>query len=305
MGAGRGFTLIELVVVVALTGIVAVLMAHNISRPVAGFLDLSKRAQLVDVTELALRRMSREIRLALPNSVRLTDGATQNMPSCSASGGSSCSVEILRTLDGGRYRLESDGSDNDYCAAPDDDRLDFTASVDCFEVIGGLTDLPATLASATQSDCLNGSTDCLVIFNTGQAGANAYNGDNIAAIRAATANSITFDIGGGAVTHFPYQSPQQRFQIVDMPVSFVCNTGAGTVTREANYTISPAQSISPGGSSTALLADNVSSCSFTYVQGTGSRNALLTIALVLSAKDTEGNSDKVRLVQQIQVPNIP
>ncbi len=304
MSAARGFTLIELVIVIALTGIVAVLVAHNITRPVAGFLDLSKRAQLVDTTELALRRMSREIRLALPNSVRLTDGAAQNLQSCSASGGSSCSVEILRTLDGGRYRLESDGSNNDYCAAPDDDQLDFTASIDCFEVVGGLTDLPATLATATQSDCLNGNTDCLVIFNTGQTGANAYDGDNIAAIRAATANSITFDIGGGAVTHFPYQSPRQRFQIVDMPVSFVCNTGTGTVNRDANYTISPTQSLNPGGISD-MLADNVSSCSFTYVQGTGSRNALLTIALVLSAKDTEGNSNKVRLVQQIQVPNIP
>lgn len=307
MRTGPGFTLIEMVTVIALTGIIALLVGRNISRPVAGFLDLSKRAQLVDDAELALRRMSREIRLALPNSVRLTDGSTQNLQNCAASAGSICSVEILRTLDGGRYRLKSGGGgDHNYCATPDNDKLSFTKADDCFEIIGGLTGstLPAVSPTATQADCLNGNTDCLVIFNTGQAGANAYDGDNIAAIRAATANSITFDISGGSVTRFPYQSPEQRFQIVDTPVSFVCDTNAGTVTRDADYAISAIQSISPGGSS-ALLADNVSSCSVTYEQGTNSRNGLLIVALSLTATDTEGNQNNVRLVQQIQVPNSP
>jgi len=98
--AGNGFTLIELVVVIVLTGIISLLVSRNISRPVEGFIDLGRRAVLVDTAELILRRMSKEIRLALPNSLRITDGATQYLQSCTAtSGGGQCAVEILRTVD--------------------------------------------------------------------------------------------------------------------------------------------------------------------------------------------------------------
>ena len=101
----HGFTLIELVVVMVLTGIIAVLVGRNITRPVEGFIDLSRRAELVDIAELTLRRMTREIHLALPNSLRVSGGST-----CSAPGGSAvCAVEFLRTLDGGRYRARAAG----------------------------------------------------------------------------------------------------------------------------------------------------------------------------------------------------
>ncbi|MBI2994810.1 MAG: type II secretion system protein [Gammaproteobacteria bacterium] len=296
-----GFTLIEMVTVITLTGIIAVVVSMGIREPIQGFVDLSKRAELVDVAELALRRMSREIRLALPNSVRISDGATQGLQTCTASAGSTCAVEFLRTLDGGRYRSESDGTDNTQCAS-DTDLLDFTAGNDCFEILGALTSLPTAVPGAVQSDCLQGDTDCMAIFNTGQPGANAYDGDNIAAIQSASADAVTFDIS--PESSFPLQSPRQRFHIVDMPVSFVCASGAGTVTRHADYPIAAVQSTSPGGSST-LLANRVQSCRFAYSQGTGSRNALLTAEVVISDTDSAGNANNVRMIEQIQVPNVP
>jgi MSHA biogenesis protein MshO len=213
---------------------------------------------------------------------------------------------MLRTSEGGRYRRESDGTNADQCGA-NDDRLDFSAASDCFEVLGPLTVIPedgdgAGVSPATQAECMQGLVDCLVIFNTGQAGANAWAGDNIAGIQSASAGSISFHIAPAA--RFPFESPRQRFHIVDMPVSFVCDTAAGTLTRYADYAISATQSVAPGGSP-ALLADNVASCSFSYVQGTGSRNALLTVTVVLRATDTQGAANEVRLVEQISVPNIP
>lgn len=299
-----GFTLIEMVTVITLTGVVALLLSRSISRPIEGFVDLTTRAALVDAADLALQRMSREVRLALPNSVRLTDGSSQYLAGCSATGATVCAVELLRTLEGGRYREQLDGSDNDFCAGPDDDALDLAATSDCFEVMGSLNNLPVAAGGATQTDCLAGSVDCLVVFNTGQAGANAWNGDNIAGIRTASANAVSFDISGGAATAFPLPSPQQRFHIVDLPVSFVCNPAAGTLRRFAGYAIAVAQSVAPAGGST-LLADNVESCNFSYVQGAGSRNALLTVTIVLRDTDTQGDANRVRLVQQISVPNIP
>src|SRR5690606_17954868 len=228
--------------------------------PVEGFLDVSTRAALVDAADLALQRMSREVRLALPNSVRLTDGTTQNLQACSAAGGGVCAVEILRTLEGGRYRREGDGSDTDHCPG-DDDRLDFSADSDCFEVLGALSAVPrdgdsAGVSPATQVECMQGLVDCLVIFNTGQPGANAWAGDNIAGIQSASPQSITFSIAPRA--RFPFPSPRQRFHIVDTPVSFVCDPAAGTLVRYADYPISAIQSLAPGGNA-ALLADRVES----------------------------------------------
>lgn len=310
MRHNAGFTLIEMITVITLTGIIAVVVGRNIREPVQGFIDLSLRAELVDSAELALRRMSREISLALPNSVRLTDGTTQGLQTCAATAGSTCTVEILRTLDGGRYRKESDGTDSGQCSGADDDPLDFTASTDCFEVLGALINLPAASPGAVQNDCLVANTDCLVIFNTGQPGANAYGesavatGENIAAIQSATANAITFDISGSPLGAFSLKSPRQRFHIVDMPVSFVCASGAATITRQADYPIAFTQSTAPGGSS-SLLANRVASCRFTYSQGAGSRNAILTAEVVISAQDSSGDANNVRLVQQIQIPNVP
>jgi MSHA biogenesis protein MshO len=301
-----GFTLIEMVVVNVLTGIIALLVGRNITRPVEGFLDLGKRAELVDIAELSLRRMSREIRLALPNSVRISGGSP-----CSAPGGSAvCAVEFLRTLDGGRYRARAAGGPPLYCGgSPAGDRLSFSSATDCFEVMGTLANLPDTSgAPNNQTGCLTGVVDCLVIFNTGQAGANAYNRDNIAGITAASANSISFDIGGNGITRFPLPSPRQRFQIVDTPVSFVCKPGVGVMERHADYTIPVNQVLDPGNTlngNVSLLADRVSACTFTYDPGTNTRNGLLIVDLSISSTDTQGNLNTVRLVQEIQVLNIP
>jgi MSHA biogenesis protein MshO len=304
MKHSAGFTLVEMITVITLTAIIAALVGRNIVEPVEGFVDLSMRAALVDAADLALQRMSREVRLALPNSVRIRSGASAGLENCSASAGTVCAVEILRTMDGGQYREEFDGTDNDQCAGPDDDRLDFSAPGDCFEILGSITNVPVAAGGATQLECLQGNVDCLVIFNTGQGGANAYAGDNIAGIQVASATAITFDISGGSATRFPLPSPRQRFHLVDMPVSFVCDTGVGTLTRFADYDITPAQSTTPGGS-TALLSDKVQSCTFRFTQGVGSRNALLTVTLVIRDTDTQGNTNDVRLVEQISVPNIP
>ncbi|TAJ92183.1 MAG: prepilin-type N-terminal cleavage/methylation domain-containing protein [Gammaproteobacteria bacterium] len=304
----RGFTLIELVVVITLTGIIALIAARNISRPVAGFIDLGQRAVLVEAAELTLRRISREIRLALPNSLRITDGATQYLQSCTATtGGGQCAVEILRTQNGGRYRRLPDGSAGP-CGSPGQDRIRFTASNDCFEIMGGMSGiLPVAAPGADQDDCLTGTVDCIVIFNTGQAGANAWDADNIAGLQAASASAITFDISGAAgVTRFPFPSPRQRFQIVDTPVSFVCNPGAGTgeISRRAEYAITAAQSISPGPPG-AVLGDRITACTFTYIQGSHSRNALLLVDLTFTSTDSQGNANIVRLMDEIQVPNVP
>jgi MSHA biogenesis protein MshO len=298
-GRGRfrraaGFTLLEIIIVITLTGIVAALATRSISRPVESFVDMSLRAALVDTAELALQRMSREIRLALPNSLRITADGTP-LQTCSASNGGICAVEILRTFDGGRYREHADPA-----AAPGpcealgfpDAVLHFTAATGCFEVLGPLDEAP------------DAGTHRLVIFNTGQDGADAWAGDNMADIDDAGTDFVAFAFADSGA-HFPFRSPRQRFHIVDTPVSFVCHTGRGTLSRHDGYAVSALQTVNPAGDGAPILANRVSFCSFTYDQGTGTRNALLTATLTIRGTDSQGVPNEIRLVQQVSVPNVP
>ncbi|MFA6270798.1 MAG: type II secretion system protein, partial [Candidatus Paceibacterota bacterium] len=67
-----GFTLVEAVVAIVITGILAGIVAVFIASPVQGYVDSVRRAELTDAADVALRRMMRDIRLALPNSLRVT-----------------------------------------------------------------------------------------------------------------------------------------------------------------------------------------------------------------------------------------
>ncbi len=74
--AAGGFTLIEAVMVIAITGVLAAVISQFIVRPVQGYLGTVARAGLVDQADLALRRVGRDLRAALPNSVRVTAGGS-------------------------------------------------------------------------------------------------------------------------------------------------------------------------------------------------------------------------------------
>src|SRR5450830_1646401 len=89
-----GFTLIEVIMVIAIIGIIAGMVAVFITKPVQGYIDTVRRAELTDAADVALRRLTRDVRLALPNSLRTTAGG----------------FEFIMTKAGGRYRDENDGS---------------------------------------------------------------------------------------------------------------------------------------------------------------------------------------------------
>jgi len=290
-----GFSLVELITVMTVAGILAAVLVRNVTDPIQGLVDLERRAELVDVAETSLSRMTREIRLALPNSVRVTGAST---------------IEFLRTLDGGRYRLQGDGSDTDFCPG-DADPLDFTATADCFEVLDQIDNFAAIDADAgDETDCISADSDCLVVFNTGQGGANAYDFDNIAGITAkaiapdpvnpgANVVALNFD-RSNAATPFPFQSPEQRFHIVDTPVRFVCNTGLAEIRRFAEYAIDPDPTLAPSGGVNQLLADRIAACTFAYDPGSATRAALVTLSVTVA-----DSGESVTLLQQVHVRNIP
>ena len=69
VGAG-GFTLIEMIMVIVITGIIGLVSTRFISLSVLGWLDTSSRSMWASNASATAEQIIRDIRLALPNSVR-------------------------------------------------------------------------------------------------------------------------------------------------------------------------------------------------------------------------------------------
>ena len=265
----RGFTLIEAIVVIVITGIIAGSISVFMIGPVKGYFDTARRAEMSDIADTALRRMARDIQAALPNSVRVS-GSTV--------------MEFVPMTAAGRYRSEKG-------VAVADDPLDFSAASDgSFDVLGPIV----TLASG----------DSIVIFNMGQSGADVYDGTSRRAVAApvGAVSKVTFTPGG---TQFPYASPGSRFQVVSTAVTYACD-GVGNLWRYSGYAIQNPQPTSIAtlnslaGVTKALIASNVTACSMIYTSGVLERNGLAYIKLAITEQ-----GETVTLLHQVNVVNTP
>ena len=279
----RGFTLIELVITITVGSIVVAFMALFIVMPMNAYSTQTQQAALVDAADSALRFMARDLRSALPNSVRVTSGGTVT------------ALELLATADGARYQ---DGGPVSNPALV----LDFTAADGAFATTVPFTQLTLPWTS---------SSYYLSIYNVGVPGANAYQMANVI-----TPAGTTISIAAGAAANqnlvtlnpafqFAFGSPGKRVYLVSGPVSYLCDTAAATLTRYSGYTIAGAQpasaaALSAAGATAALTAANVASCQFTLTTGTAERNALATLTLQISQ-----NGQSVQLLNEVQVVNAP
>lgn len=66
-----GFTLVELIMVIVIMGVVGATVAVFMKSPIDAYFDTARRAGIADVADTTVRRMARDIRKALPNSIRL------------------------------------------------------------------------------------------------------------------------------------------------------------------------------------------------------------------------------------------
>lgn len=276
----RGFTLVEMVIVIVITGIIGAVVAVFLRTPVQGYVDMVSRAELADEADTAVRRISRDLRLALPNSIRVTSNGSTNF------------LELLLTRTGGRYLDEED-------AVAGGDILDFSNTGDkTFRVVGAL---PTEAAQQIQAG------DQLVIYNLGQEPANAYNCSascNRAQIDVVNAGTITLASNPfAAQTPVTMRSPAHRFQVVSTPVTYACNLSTGALTRYSDYGIQANQPSTEPVASAAkgLLASGITVCNFDYATLANVRSALVGITLGMQ----RAGSGTVTLFHQVHVDNTP
>jgi MSHA biogenesis protein MshO len=300
----RGFTLVEAVIVIVVGGIMVAAIAMFMRWPFQSYLDAARHEQLSDTADTALRRIGRDLHIALPNSIRPANGP-----------GTTTCLEMLPTIAGGRYRAAQ-------TAAGTGDILDFTTAGGdiSFDMFGQFSALPGQTPVAG---------DLVVVYNLGAAtpGASAYAQNNTAAIAKVVYPDPTPGAPAGETqitftnaTLFPLASPNNRFQVIgavaagpnSAPVSYVCTSGppdalgngTGTLTRVFGYGMTPVQSCPPAGGTTTLLANNLTTCAISYLPAGGNnttaREGLVTVQLGLTQ-----NNETVNIYNEVHVNNAP
>jgi len=282
----RGFTLVEAILVIVIIGIIGGIVALFIRAPVIGYTESADRAAVTDEADLALRRIARDLRLALPNSVRVN-----------ATGSA---VQFLQTSTGGRYL----SVDDDVPGLPFLD-FDNPASLS-FAVIGG-----------TQRPIQAGNY--IVVYNLGDSivPSDAYglgsgasvNIARVASVADATGNTpiVTLQSNPFAQQPVPMVSPTRRFQVVTTPVTYQCmqmKDGSLGLVRFWDYPISGQQTTPLSGTRQATIASHVASCNNVFQYGSAATRASALVILNLSLL-TRGSNGMVNLVHQVHVDNTP
>jgi MSHA biogenesis protein MshO len=283
MNATRGFTLVELVVVMVITGIMAATIAVFFKPAVDSYFDARRRAELTDTADTALRRIGREVRRAVPNSIRIPNDQC---------------FELVPTKAGGLYRRAVD------IVNANSDPLDTTGPDSSFDALS----TPAVAPVAG---------DFVVIGN--QNTNDVYSG----ATRGTVASWTSPPAPGGAVvgvgrialaaaTQFPAGYDGGRFQVVDnneQSVFYICS-GAGVAgnngTGQLLRLVRPFNTVYPVACPATVgavpLAANVASCSFVYNlnQGATQQSGFVWMRIELLSA-----GERVALVYGVHVSNVP
>jgi MSHA biogenesis protein MshO len=270
-----GFTLLEMIVTIAILGILSAIVTVFLQKPVQGYVDTTRRAQLVQTADFALRRIARDLAAAVPNSARAGAGGQI--------------LELLLVRSGGRYCNAADCGDplpgNGLCAT-------------CrFSVIG-----PAVVAADVSAG------DAIVVGNLPNSGCDAYTNTepNRRTVQASNSSTVTFSETSGfssSCTEFT-----KRYQIVSGPVSYACDSTTNTLWRYSGYAIqtnvqgSVAALSGLAGSLRGALATNVN-CAGTNFTDIYRGDGLIQLQIEL--RDLRAPGESVRLYRQVKVDNTP
>lgn len=268
-----GFTLIELIMVIVIIGIMGTVSIKFISHSAKGLVDTGERQALASSATIAVEKVLREVRRALPNSVRTF-----------SDGGNEC-LEFVPIL----YSSE-------YLSIPIASAGTSFQSIQFINAVGNETGYVAVYPDSSNSVYDNNravSSTTAVASTVGVAGSSDEN-----------LQTITFS--SGSSYRFLTDSPKKRFYLVSQPVSF-CDDANGRLWRYQNYGFhtNSGNSIPTVGADRALLSDSlkVGSLMFNITPAQLQRNAVvrMTVAIVRSNDAAES----INVSQEVQLRNVP
>lgn len=264
----NGFTLIELLMVIVISGILAVGVTTFIAQTSDTLVSTSQRLNLATTANVISERISREIRSALPNSVRIFDD-----------GGNSC-LELVPTI-----------NSSEYLSVP------LASPANSFQIIPLLSGANRGYVSVYPSSSN-------AVYNTSSNTVTQVQA-NIAAAPApaqAGVQQVTFD--GAASVQFPTDSPSRRFYLTTQPVAF-CEDSNGFVWRYFDYGFhnNSRSSLPPPANQRQVIGNSLlpGSLAFELTPAQLQRNAVVRVSMVISSPRNES----VAIAQEVQLRNVP
>jgi prepilin-type N-terminal cleavage/methylation domain-containing protein len=232
---GGGFTLVEMVVAIAIAGIVVAFAALFISAPVTAYETESRRAAVVDEAAAAWPAIQQDLERALPNSLR----AKRN--------GAFVALELLRVEDAARYLAPPSGAFNvagvfrGVVPIPFDQTDHYLSVNNCGPVPPACPDAYTLAGSMTPALTR-------IQIATGSTG-----GEQQLIVTPAAA--------------FASDSPRKTIYLVSGAVTYLCDETQGTLRRFENYAIAASQvNRDDAGDFTAvpskLMATGLTACDF-------------------------------------------
>ncbi len=288
-----GFTMIELVVTMVVVAAVAAAVSVFIQPTVGSYFASQQRAELAEQADLAIRRMLVDVRLAVPNSLRIPSDQC---------------FELVPTVGGGRYRMGPDVTkDANGCTSGSGGAcsawVDPSGPTTVFDALNIVGAAPA-------------AHDWVVIDN--------QNGNDVYAdgINRARVNSVSSPASTQGVlrinidsTQFPQGYSGGRFQVVsaaEPSVFYICSGADGTLnshgdgkgtlyrlTRDFDATY---PSACPAVTGAATAATQVKSCSFIYDANHGAtqQSGFLWLDIELTR-----NNESAHMAVGAHVANVP
>jgi len=318
----RGFTLLELVVALAISAVLVGFTAYLVTAPMNAYVDHAARGELTSSSESISRMMVDDLRRALPNSVRVRTSGNRVI------------LEMLRVNGMGYFQRQGvlPVSQTNAALLPADRGLDFAAADNRFSIFGSLLPnlaMPNYPATGTRLQLPPLADGHLVIGNLGY-----QNGSGVAydayrtsggGAKVITPVGMQFRLNKDPISYeetitlssaFRFADPGALTSVtrvfwVQTPVSYICNTNANarTLRRYIGYPITAAPptaetSSQLSGATMTLVADNVTSCMFTCVGNTNVCPGTIAIDIVVSnASATGGVNQIIRVLERVPLDN--